>query len=265
MLKTYYEQFRDNQREKNQNGVNSQSKGKTNGKLPSARATAVKRSPRSDTFILPTKRQTVDPKVSKTKPAPNPPRRMPSLPRAPVAKNPTPPIQRRRPEPVAKNPTPPPQRRRLEPVQRNGSTRPAPRYPSSSVEQEELGRRPVRFADRPNPAYRSSSPPPPPPPPPPVRHQKPARVPREISDRSRHVRVADQDYIIEHRRDTPVEYVYDDYYTVRDLIILLTVSPHCLSFLVIDDVTIAANNCLIFLFTTSDVKKREKSSRLVFC
>ena len=246
MLKTYYEQFRDNQREKHQNGSNSQSKGKTNGKLPPARATVVKRSPRSDTFILPTKRQTVDPKVSKTKPASNPPRRMPSLPK----------------EPAAKNPTPPPQRRRLEPVHRDGSNRPAPRYPSSSVEHD-LGRRPVRFADRREPAYRSS--PPPPPPPPPVRHQKPARLPRETSDRPRRVRVADQDYVIEHRRETPVEYVYDDYYAVSDLIILLTVSPHYLSLLVIEDVTIAANNCLIFLFATSDVKKREKSSRLVFC
>lgn len=229
MLKTYYEQFRDNQRERNQNGSNSQSKGKTNGKLPPARATTVKRSPRSDTFVLPTKRQTVDPKASKAKPASNPPRRMPPLPR----------------EAIVKHPTPPPQKKRSEPVNRNGSTRPAPRYPSSSVDQQELGRRPVRFGNRREPAYDPSSPPPPPPP---VRHQKPAYVQREISDRSRRVRVAEQDYIIEHRRDTPVEYVYDDYYRVSDRLFLLI---GCLmtyaSFLMTEDVTIAANNCLIFL------------------
>ena len=203
MSKTYYEQFRDTQQEKQYVGPRSKSKNKPNGKLPPARPTAVKRSPRSDTFVLPTKRQTVDPKVPKTKPVQNGTRRIPPPPQPP----PPPPPK----EQVPRDPTPPPQRRRLEPVHRNGSTRPIPRYSNSSVDQEDLGRKPVRFADTRNPAYYAPSPSLPP-----VHHQKPAPTPRDPPNRSRRVRVANHDYVIEHRRPTPVEYIYDDYHTVSD-------------------------------------------------
>lgn len=189
MSNNYYEQFRNNQRDANRNRTNPNSKSK----LPRPRPTTVRQPPRSDTFVLQAKRQELDPKVSRTKPVWNSSGRIPPKPH------------------VVKSPSPPPPRRRVEPVHRNGLARFSARYRSPPVDQLDLGRKPIRFAHSRNPAYHPSSPLPP------IRQQKSAPLSHDVPNRSRRVRIANNDYIVERRRPPPPsEYSYDDRRTVSD-------------------------------------------------
>lgn len=195
MSKTYYDQFRTNQ-----NGFNGNSNMKSNGKPPPARPTAVKGSPRSDTFVLPTKRNDINSKGPKNNPVENGSRRQPVK------------------EPTLRNATPPPPKRRLEPVQRFETNRPAPKYVSSPpIDPQDLGRRPVRFATKHNTAYKPSTPP--------VHYQKSTSLTRNAPERTQQrMRIADSEYVIQRRRQQAPEHVYDDYHTVSAIltVILLT-------------------------------------------
>ncbi|CAF0976886.1 unnamed protein product [Rotaria sordida] len=177
-------QFRD----KNQNGYNNHSGTKSTGKLSRPRPTAVKQSsPRSDTYALPTKRNEVNTRVSKDDM---------------VSKN-SQHIPRK--ERFARNfSTPPPQQRRTEFAHRNDVTRPVQKNRNLPNDQQDFPRKPLHFANKKTGAYRSSSPP--------AYYQKSSSLPRNIPQKSRRMRVANNEYIIERRRQ-PMDYIYDDYRT----------------------------------------------------
>ena len=189
MSKTYHEQFRD----KNQNGFDPNSKTKPNGKLPPVRPTAVKRSPRSDTHVLPNKRNepnaNVPPKVN---PVQNGTQRFP-LRNRPVRKS---------------SPPPPPEKKRTEPIRRNGVNQSSPKYLTSPVDSQELDRKPLRFPNKQqNISHRHSLSP--------TYYETSAPKPRDASDRPRRMRVANQEYVVQRRRPPP-EPVYDDYHAVSN-------------------------------------------------
>jgi hypothetical protein len=183
MSKAYHEQFRD----KNQNGFDPNSKTKSNGKLPPLRPTAVKRSPRSDTYAVPNKQN--EPKAN---PVQNGTQRFP-LRNRPIKKA---------------SPPPPPEKKRTEPIRRNGVNQSSPKYLTSPADSQELGRKTLRFPNKQqNISHRHSSSP--------TYYETSAPIPRDAPDRPRRMRVANQDYVIQRRR-APPEPVYDDYHAVSN-------------------------------------------------
>lgn len=190
MSNYYYDQFRNNQRDKNQNGLISNSKTKLNGKSPSQRPTAVKQSPRSDTFASSTKQNDIN---AKNNPPQNVSRRIPPK------------------EPAVRNSSPAPEKRRSERIRKDGIPHQAPKYLSSPDDQRDLGRKPLRFPSKNNNAYYPSSSA--------AYYQQPAPLPRDTLDRPNRMRVANNEYVIRRRRQEPPDYVYDDYYPVSDEIV----------------------------------------------
>jgi hypothetical protein len=196
MSTSYHQQFRENQRNKNQNDLFSNSKATAGGKLPAQRPTAVvKQSFRSDTFTLPTKRDETNFKVPKVNQAQNGSRRQ-------AAK-----------KPDVVNSSPPAERKDI--MRTNGGIRPTLKQVNSTMDRQNLQRKPVRFANDYNNTYYSSSPASLP-----VYHQRTAPLadplPREAIDKSRRMRVANDEYIMHRRRDSPA-YAYNDYRTVSDI------------------------------------------------
>jgi hypothetical protein len=193
MSKNYYEQFRNNPQDKNRNGFNGNSKTKRNGKSPPApapRPTAVKRSPRSDVVSLPTKQNEIN-KVPKNDSVTNGFRRVPTK------------------EYVGRNPSTSRERKNLEKTHKNGTTRPVQKYlRSPSIDQEDLGRKPLRFANKHNNSYY--------PPSPPAYYQKSAPVPQDALDRPQRMHIANNEYVVQRRRRLPSDYIYDDRRTVSN-------------------------------------------------
>lgn len=115
MSKTYYEQFRNNQ-----NGYNAKNSSKIRQQQPPPRPTAIKQSPRSDTFVVSNKQNERSPKFAKmngTRQAP-----LPQL----------------------------SDKKRSESLQRKPPPRPAQKLLSPSSDQIDYERKPVRFAQRAN-------------------------------------------------------------------------------------------------------------------
>jgi hypothetical protein len=183
MSKNYREQFRD----RTQNDTSANSKTTSNGRSPQQRPTVVKQSPRSDVFPAPTKRNEISPRVPKGSQAQNAHRQPPPR------------------EPAVVNSRPPVDTRRTEPMRRNVAPQPVPRYSDSPGDQQDYGRKPVRFQNKHNDAYD--------PPSPPAYYQKPAPLPREDIDRPRRMQVAKNEYVIQRRPHQPA---YDDYREVSD-------------------------------------------------
>ncbi|CAF3807310.1 unnamed protein product [Rotaria sp. Silwood1] len=169
-------QFRD----KNQNGFNNNFGTKSTGKLPRPRPTAVKQpSPRSDTYALPTKRNDVNPRISKDDLIDKNSRRT------------IPPKER-----FTRNTSTPPEYRR-----RTNVARPIQKNRNSP---DDYPRKPLRLSNKQNGVYRSSSPS--------AYYQKSSSLSRDISQRPRRMHVGNNEYVIERRRQ-PSDYVYDDYRT----------------------------------------------------
>ncbi|CAF3153094.1 unnamed protein product [Rotaria sp. Silwood2] len=179
---TYRDQFRD----KNQNGFNNNSGTKPTGKLP--RPTAAKQSsPRSDTYALSTKRNEVNTRVSKDDLVQKNSRRIvPSK------------------ERFVRNPSTPPENRRVEPIRRNDVIRPIQKNRNLPNDRQDFPPKPLRFANKQNGANRSSTPP--------AYYQKSSSLSRDVSQKPRRMRIANNEYVIERRRQ-PSDYVYDDYRT----------------------------------------------------
>jgi len=190
MSKPYYNQFRDNQRNKNQNGFNVNSKTKPNGKPSPTRPTAVKGSPHSDTYVFASKQNEINSKVPKTNLEQNGFRRIPPK------------------ETVVRSSSPVSEIKRSESIHKNGVTRPVKKYViSPPTDSEDLGRKPLRLANKSNRTYYPS---------PPAYYQKPAPLPREALDRPQRMRVANNEYVVQRRRQPPSDQVYDDYHQVSD-------------------------------------------------
>lgn len=201
MLNNYYEQFRTKQqREKYQNELNNNSNTKTKNQLrptavrqlPPPQPAAVKRSPPKDTLPMTTKRNNSNSKVPKNDSVSNGFRRGPIKERV-----------------VSSPPPPPVERKRVEPTRKNGVANSPPKYLSTPDSQQDLGRKPVRVLYKHNNAYYPS-------PTSSVIYQKPAPVPQEISEKPRLVRVANNDYVIERRRQPAPDYAQDDYHRVSN-------------------------------------------------
>jgi hypothetical protein len=181
---SYHEQFRENQRNKKQNGLFSKSKATAGGKLPPQRLTAVVKQPlRSDTFTLPTKRDETNFKVPKVNQTQNGSRRQVTN------------------KPAVINPTPPAEQKLTEPMRKSVGTRSTLRQSNPT----NLQRKPVRFTNNYNNTYYSSSP---------AYNQKTAPLadplPQDTLEKSRRMRINNDDYII-HRRKDPPAYAYNDY------------------------------------------------------
>lgn len=184
MQKSYHEQFRG----KNQPVFNGNSKAKPNGKGPPVRPTAVKQSsPRSDTHASPIKRNEMSSRV----PVDNSPQNSRRIP--PRERN-------------FKDSPPLPDNRRNKPMNRNDNARPMQQNRNSITDQPDYGRKPLRLNNRTNQPRRSLTP---------EYYQKPNPAPRDSIQKPRRMRVANDDYVIEHRRRTP-EYDYDDYHSVSN-------------------------------------------------
>jgi hypothetical protein len=184
MSKTYYEQFRSDLQDKSRNGFNGNSKTQRNGKSPPPRPTAVKRSPRSDASVLSTQKNEVN-KAPKNNSVTNGSRRIPPK------------------ENVVRNSSPSPEKKHSEPTRRNGVTRPVQKYVSSPPNnQEDLGRKPLNFIDKHNNSYYPSSPP--------AYYRKSAPAPRDDLDRPQRMHIANNEYVVQRRRQLPSDYIYDD-------------------------------------------------------
>lgn len=199
MSQSYHEQFRENRRGKNQNGVLSKSKATANNKLPTQRPTAAAKQPlRSDTFTLPAIRNGANLRSAKANRQKNGFQQEPVKKSAPIKR--TPPAQ---------------QQRNSEDMRRNAPIRPIMKQNNGFIDSGHLDRRPVRFANNYNTTYSappaSSLPP---------HHQKPPppddRLPQNDYDRPRRMRVSDDEYIVNRRVESPV-YAYDDYHTVSNI------------------------------------------------
>ncbi|CAF3134855.1 unnamed protein product [Rotaria sp. Silwood2] len=199
MSQSYHEQFRENQRNNNQNGLFSNSKATAGNKLPTQRPTAAVKQPiRSDTFTLPRKRNETNFKVPKLNQAQNG-----SRPQRPVKK------------PTIINSTLPVEQKPIEKMRKNGGTRPTMRQSNLFMDRGNIQRKPVRFSNDYNNTYYSSSPASAP-----VHYQKSAPLadplPRDALDKSRRMRISNDDYVIHRRKDSPA-YAYTDYKTVSDI------------------------------------------------
>jgi hypothetical protein len=195
---SYHEQFRGNQRKKNQNGLFSNSKATAGGKLPPQRPTVVVKQPlRSDTFTLPTKRDEINFKVPKVNQTQNGSQRQ--------AAN----------KPAVINSSPPAEQKRTEPMRKSGGNRSMLRQSNPTIDRQNLERKPVRFANNYNNTYYSSSTASPP-----VYYQKTAPLadplPQDTLDKSRRMRIANDDYVIHRQKDSPA-YAYTDYHTVSNI------------------------------------------------
>jgi hypothetical protein len=189
MSKTYYNQFRDSQRDKSQNGFNQigfNSYSKT--RPTAARSTGVNKqqSPRSDTFTFQSKANERSPKVSKNNPVQNGFQRKPPR------------------ETIVRNSSTPPERRRAGTIRRSNVNKSTQKYLSTPV--DELERKPARLASKRNNAYYPS---------PPDYYQKPAPLPENGNNKPRRMRVANNEYVI-HRQTQSPERVYDDHQSVSN-------------------------------------------------
>jgi hypothetical protein len=208
MSKSYHKQFRENQRNKNSNGLLSNSKAKFGNKLPEQRPTAVVKQPsRSDTFTLPKNSNETNSKVPKVNQTQNAPRRQ------------------------AVREQPPVEQKRTQAIRKNGDTRPMlkrpdkfidqedpQRHPVRFTNQEDLQRNPVRFTNQYNNTYSPS---------PPVYYQKPVPVadplPHDTLDRSRRVLIDNNQYIIRRQKKQPAD-DYTDYHTVSDILTISSIN-----------------------------------------
>ena len=184
MLKSYHQQFRDDQRNKNHRGVVFKSKATAGKQSPPQRPTAVaKQAARSNTFTLPKEPVKTDSKVPKVKQTPNGAPRQPAKGPASISESL---------DPVKKS---------RSSMRQNGSIRSTTRQTNTATMDQ---RRPVRFASNHNDVYYS-----PPPASFPARH--------DPSDRSRSMRVTNDDYVI-HRRKDPAAHAYTDHHrTVSEI------------------------------------------------
>ncbi|CAF3954162.1 unnamed protein product [Rotaria magnacalcarata] len=197
MSQSYHEQFRENRRNNNQNGLFSNSKATAGSKLSPQRPTAsVKQAARSDTFTLPPIRNGTNSKAPKNNQIQNGARR--EIPKMSA---------------IVKR-TPPAQQKRTEDMHKNVGTRPIMRQTNSMIERGHVERKPVRFANAHHNTYSA------PPASLPIYYQKPPPVddpqPRDAYDGPRRMRVANDDYVVHRRAESPA-YAYDDYRTVSDI------------------------------------------------
>ena len=289
MLKSYREQFRD----KNRNDAYSNVGTKYVRKIPPSRPTAARQqSPRSDT-VGSTKRSELNSKVFQDNSVQS------NVPRIPHR------------ERVAKNSSLAPEKVHSEATRKYDNIRTRITHRSSPADSQNLGRKPARFTSKNNGTYNSSSssfss----------IHYQNLIPLYPDTSHRSRHIRVANNEYVIRRQRK-PVDYTYDEYrvvsneitnsfikfieqlidsfycyYSSRNIVIsrfvfslsfqyFFALFLACdfkllifnISFLIIDDVMIAAANCFIrssFLFLTysqlrsmSEEKEKESLTFLV--
>ena len=186
---SYHEQFQENQRKKNQNGLFSNSKATAGGQLPAQRRTDVVRQPlRSDTFTLPSKRDETNVKVPQVNQRTNGSRTRSKL---PVVKS----------SPLTEQKSPVSMRRTA--------------VKQSTVNRTNLLRKPVRFADNYNQIYSSSSP-----------SSLPAYYPKTAPladplpenhlERTRRMHISNNDHHFIHGRQNSPAYAYSDYQTVSN-------------------------------------------------
>ncbi|CAF3720736.1 unnamed protein product [Rotaria sp. Silwood1] len=177
----------------------SKSKATAGNKLPTQRPTAVVKQPiRSETFTLPTKHHETNFKVPKLNPPQN------GFRQQPIKKS------------TIINSTPQIEQKPIEKMRRNGDVRPIMRQNNLFMNQGNIQRKPVRFANDYNNTYYSSSSNSAP-----VHYQKPAPLanplPRDALNKSRRMRIANDEYVIHRRKDSPAAYAYNDYQTVSDI------------------------------------------------
>ncbi|CAF1186691.1 unnamed protein product [Rotaria sordida] len=183
------------------NGLFSNSKATAGNKLPPRRpAAVVKQSTRSDTFTLPTKRNVTNFKGPKLNQTQNGSRQQP------VKKS------------TIINSTTPIEQKPAKKMHKNSGTRPMMRQSNLFMNQGNVERKPVRFANNNNNTYYypSSSPASAP-----VNYQKKIApladpLPRDALDKSRRMRIVNDEYVIHRRKDSPA-YAYTDYQTVSDI------------------------------------------------
>jgi hypothetical protein len=194
---SYHEQFQENQRKKNWNGLFSKPKATAGGKLPPAQrpTTVVKQTLRSDTFTLPTKRDEINFKVPKVNQAQNGSRRPPT-------NN----------KPAVVNSPPPAEPKRILPMRKTVNTHSSVKQVNSNMN---LERKPVRFANNYNNTYYTSSPVVPPPAYYPRTAPLADPLPQDHFDKSRRMHRTNDDYVIHRRKDSPA-YAYTDYQTVSN-------------------------------------------------
>ncbi len=189
MLKNYHRQFRDIQRDKSQNGVDPNLKTKPNDK---SRPTAVRQPPPSDTIISSPKRNEINSNTPKMNLPPNGFRRIPPR------------------EPVVNSASSPSEKKRSATMRGNDTIRPAQKYLSSPLDQQDLGRKPIRFANKQDNAYPPPSDP----------------TPRDPLNRPRVMRVANNEYVVRRRKQAPSDHIYDDYHTVSNKITNSSINCH---------------------------------------
>ena len=195
MSKSYHQQFRDDQHNKNHRGVVFKSKAPAGNQLPPQRPTAVvKQPPRSNTFTLPKLAGETDSKVPTVKKSPNGAQRQPAKAKAPASIS----------ESLETI------RKPKSSMRQNGSVRSQTRPPNTNSMDQ---RKPVRFASNHTDAYYSSSPAPFP-----THHSKSAsrtlHPSYDTSDRSRSIRVTNDDYVIRRRKDSNSHAYTDHHRTV---------------------------------------------------
>lgn len=192
MSQSYHQQFRDDQRNKNHRGVVFKSKAPAGNQLPPQRPTAVvKQPPRSNTFTLPKLTGETDSKVPKAKKSPNGAQRQPAKAKTPASIS----------EPLETV------RKPKSSMRQNGSVRSQTRPPNTTSMDQ---RKPVRFASNHTDTYYSSSPAPFP-----THHSKSAsrafHPSYDTSDKSRSIRLTNDDYVIRRRKD-PNSHAYTDHH-----------------------------------------------------
>ena len=195
---SYHEQFKENHRKKNWNGLFSKSKATAGGQLPPQRPTAVVKQPiRSDTFTLPTRPDQSNFKVPQVDQSRNGSRPQPTN------------------KPSVKNSPPPPEQKRPTPMRKSAPIYPNIKRSTTTNQRNNLSRKPVRFANLFD--YRTSSPSSLPLPAHSSKTTTFAAEPmlRDHVDRSKPIYRTNDTYVTHRQRHSPA-YAYTDYHTVSN-------------------------------------------------